>query len=229
MSDFKNELVLSFVQPYLTNTVDHVNSQLVSKYLNKTGSEDPTRSLPPLGVSLEKSRNKKDRVRLENYSCQLGAKQIYLERELPQIHEELMKLDHFDILGVNTSTEYLQETRFNAVVECGVYIPVLYPRQRKPIWSMIYAGKKHSEEDAKTFVKDLKKLKIYGIFHGGLSDVIVRSSQVLIQRPEIKDHPNYQQFLSEAKSPRPFDWRNTTQYYRWLDIHSNKKLRVTYG
>lgn len=227
--NFKNELVLSLVQPYLTNTVDHVNSQLVSKYLNKTGSEDLTRPLPPLGASLQNSRNKKDVARLEKHSCKLGAKQIYLESELPQIHKELMKLENFDVLGVNSDTEYLQENNFSCEVECGIYIPVMYPRQSKPIWSMIYAGKKHSVEDAKTFAKDLQKLKIYGIFHGGLSDVIVKSSQMLIESPEMKNHPRYQQFLSEAKSPRPFSWRDTTPYYRWDDMHSNKKQRVTYG
>ena len=195
MSDFKNELVLSFVQPYLTNTVDNVNSQLVSKYLYKTGSENPTRPLPPLGVSLQNSRKKKDIARLEKYSCKLGAKQVYLEIELPQIHKELMKLENFDILGINVSTEYLKENSFNCAVECGVYIPVMYPRQRQPIWSMIYAGKKHSVEDAKNFVKDLEKLKIYGIFHGGISDLIIETSQRLIQDPDMKDHPRYNQFV----------------------------------
>ena len=227
--DFKNDLVLSLVQPYLTSVADHVNSQLVSKYLNKTGREDPNRPLAPLGASLQNARKKKDIVRLEKYIHKLGAKQVYLESELPQIHEELMKLEHFDILGVNSSTEYLQENSFSAVVECGVYIPVLYPRQRKPIWSMIYAAKKHSVEDATKFVEDLEKHKIHGIFHGGLSDVIVKSSQMLIEHPDIKDHPRYQQFLSESKSPRPFTWRDTTQYYRWDDIHANKKQRVTHG
>jgi len=227
--EFKNELVLSLVQPYLTNVSDHVRSQLVSKYLNETGREDPTRPLPPLGASLHKARKKKDQERMEKYSDKLGVKQVYMEKELPQIHEALSKLKNFDVLGVNSSTEYLQNHTFSCGVECGVYIPVLYPRQKKPIWSLIYAGKKHTFEDAKVFKEDLEKLKIYGKFHGGLTDIVIRSSQMLIQRPEIKDNPQYMLFLSEANSPCPFSWRNTTAYYRWDDIHSNKKQRVTYG
>ena len=227
--DFKNEFVLSLVQPYLTNIADHVNSQLVSKYLNKTGIEDPKRPLPPLGAYLQNSRKRKEQKRLENYSFKLGAKQVYLESELPQIHEELMKFKNFDILGINSSTEYLQEGSFSASVECGVYIPVLYPRQRKPIWSMIYAGLKHTFEDAEVFVKDLEKIKIHGVFHGGIPDIVVKSSQALLQHPDITEHPRYNQIDSEARSPTPFTWRDTTQYYRWDDLHSNKKQRVTHG
>ena len=226
---FKNELVLSLVQPHLTNKADHVNSQLASKYLNKTGSENPNRPLPPLGVSLQRSRNKKDRVRLEKYSSKFDLKQIYLESELQKIHVEIMKFENYDILDINSSVDYLKEGTFNCGVECGVFIPVMYPRQREPVWSMIYAGKKHTLEDAKVFIKDLEKLKIYGKFHGGLNDINIESTKLILQSPDIKDHPNYKKFVTEVNSPRPFDFLSTTQYFRWCDLHSNKKHRVTYG
>jgi len=229
MSVFQNELVLSLVQPYLTTAVDHVNSQLVSKYLFKTGSENPTRPVPPFGHLIKQSREKKDSVRLAKHCSKLGVKEVYLESELPKIHEELMKLSSCDILDVNSSIEKLKEDSFNCEVECGVYIPVIYPRQNKPIWSMIYAGKNHSLKDAKVFVKSLEKMKLYGAFHGGLQDIIVESAKSLIQKPDIEYHPQYQQFLSDARSPRPFVWQHTTLTYRWEDLHSNKKPRVTYG
>ena len=229
MTSFRNELVLSLVQPYLKNPFDHLSSQRVSKYLHKTGSKDPNRPLPPLGWTLKNQRKKKDKFRLEKHCANIGAKEVYLESEIPIIHDALMKLGMYDILDVNVNIDYLKENQFFHQVECGVYIPVMYPRQTRPVWSMIFSGKKHKDiKDAKQFLKSIEFLKIYGVFHGGLSDVIIKTSKSLLQRDDIKDHPRYKQFLSEANSPCPFSCFYTTASYRWEDLHSTKK-RVTFG
>jgi len=234
--EFKNELVLSFVQSYLNNAVDHINSQLTSKYLYSTGSKDLNRPLPPLGLTIKKSRKKKDIIRLEKHCAKLKVKEVYLESELPAIHSELVKLEAYDILNVNFSMEYLKNTNLfdvndydNSNIESGVYIPVMYPRQVKPVWSMIYAAKKHSVNQAKKFVEDLKRLKIHGIFHGGLSFLIIETSKLIIQQPRNKSDSRYTQWLTEANSPYPFDWWYTTSHYRWTDMLSNRKPRVTHG
>lgn len=219
---FSNELVLSFVQPFLKVSTDHANSQLVSKYLNKTGSENPLRPKSPFGYKLALKRKRKDKKRLMKHASKLEIKQIYLEEELPKIHEELLKLRCCDVMN-----EYVEGS--SVEVKCGIYIPVMYPNQRKPIWSLIYAAKKHSVEEANYFLKELERLRIYGVFHGGLDDEVVESSKALIKRPGIKNHPNYTRFLSESKSPCPFQWYTSTLYYRWIDASSNKMRVITYG
>ena len=227
------ELVLSLAQSYLTDPVDHVNSQLVSKYLHKTGREDPTRHLPPLGWTIENSRKKRDKTRLQKHASELGAKQVYLESELPQIHEELMKTTVSDILGVNMSIENLKENQFTCKVTQGVYIPVMYPRQKKPIWSMIFSGVNHTVDEMKGLVNALLKMKIHGLYHSGISEAIIQTAQTLISDkerfPDIEDHPNYARFVIEAASAFPFDWYYTTLHFRWSDLHSNGKSVITHG
>ena len=64
--DSNNELVLSIVQPYM-EALDHIRSRIVSRYLLKTGNEDPDRpTLQPIELSQEYI--KKDKVRLNRQS-----------------------------------------------------------------------------------------------------------------------------------------------------------------
>ena len=120
-SKMAEELVLSLVQPYLTNVKDHINSQLVSKYLCKTGHEDPGRPLAPIGIQIVQDRTKKDNILLATHASNIGAKQVYHESELHKIHTALKNCD---ALGYNLSTDYLEENEFKCSVECGVYIPL---------------------------------------------------------------------------------------------------------
>ena len=247
MSVFKNELVLYLVQPYLKCPVDHVNSKLVSKYLLKTGNNDPDRPKPSTGQFIEYSRKKKDQLRLELHASKLGLKQVYTVNELARIHEEVKKQPNYDILDVNVSIEYLKTNTFHNSVDAGWYIPVMYKRQKLPLYSLIFAEKNHTAEEASEFVNALEKLRIHALYHNGKSDEEYEMAQLTVDRGNPEDTPPVLQdieaavrFLYQvrryreavklmAENKRPFSWRYCTTMKRWDDLHSDKHALITIG
>ena len=127
--NYRNEFVVSLVQSYLGEK-DYVNSQLVSKFLNKVGKENLKKPLAPFGWSLAHKRTKKDKIRIEKQKLSHNLKQVYTVTELEAIHEKIKKLKVFDILDVNSSIEYLQNNIFVNELKAGFYIPVLYKGQK---------------------------------------------------------------------------------------------------
>lgn len=211
------ELVLTLVQPFLRNA-DHVNSRLVSKWLYKTGMEDPDRPLPPLGWTVQKSRKKADSVRLAKHATKLGVKQVYTVGELPQIHEALVQNGLYNILGVNVSTDYLQEQSFTCSVQAGFYVPVMYKRQRHPFYSLIFAIKDRTPTEVTAFGQILKDLRINAVFHAGVPDFIYDYAQTLAENHDPEDeHPDYRIVMERAKLPRPFTWHSCTTYRRFME------------
>ena len=209
------ELVLSLVQPFLRNA-DHVNSRLVSKWLYKTGNEDPNRPLPPVGWILQKSRKKAESARLAKHADKLGVKEVYTVGELPQIHEDLIKSGLYNILGVNMSTDFLEGRSFKCSVHAGFYVPVMYKHQRQPFYSLIFATKNRTPDEVKEFDNVLKDLRINAVFHAGVEDFLYDYAETLAEHhdPE-EEHPDYRIVIERAKLPRPFRWSSCTTYKRF--------------
>jgi hypothetical protein len=228
-TNYKHEFVLSLAQPYLQSKKDYVNSQLVSKFLNKVGTENPFKPVAPFGWSLVNKRKKKDYDRIEKHKAKHNLNQVYMVTELEAIHEKIKKLDVFDILDVNSSIDYLNNNSFINELKAGFYLPVLYKGQRKPLYSMVFELHKHSIQEMQQFKKNLKKLQIDVVFHPAVNDYIYDYALSLQNQT---DHPDYVHTTQFRKLPRPFRWLDTTNYYRWYDIHERlvgKKALITIG
>ena len=238
MSSFTKQFVLSLAQPYLTNQTDHVNSMLISKYLLKTGLEDPNRPMPSIGQSIKCNRKKKEDIRLKNIASNSGLKQVYTVCELSLIHQEITKLPNYDILGINSSIEYLASNRFICHVERGLYLPVMYKWQRKPLYSMIFLSKNHTDEEVSEFEKSLEKMNIYAVYHCGKAEIDYDMAQMIIARGNPEDTPGqnmydvkrYKDSVALMANPEyPFCNFYCTTAKRWSDVNCNRPQLITIG
>ena len=233
--DFQNELVLSLVQPLLKDRKDHVNSKMVTKFLLKSGNEDPNRPMPPLGWSLSHSRKKTDTKRLQLHSTKHNLKGVYLESELPALHSLITSLPAFDILGVNLSTEYLDGNSFSCKVFRGWYLPVMYKRQKQPFFSMIFKNENHTQEEETQFLENLQDLGIHAVYHHGVADIMYELAEMQMKDPKPSSDDRIRlTFWDEAKEllenpRRPFRYWVCTTTKRWNDIHSSKTRIITIG
>jgi hypothetical protein len=190
----------------------------VSKWLYKTGKEDPNRPLPPLGWTLEKSRKKRDTTRLAKHATKRKVKQVYTADELPQIHEALIKRGLYSILDVNVNTDYLTKLGggFKCKVDGGFYLPVMYRRERTPMYSLIYATQNSAEIAA--FEKILKDLRLSAVLHPGVSDFSYDYARAVIRNHRPEDpHPDYDYYMELTKNPPPFWWGSCTTYQRRIE------------
>jgi hypothetical protein len=210
-----NELVLSLVQPYLQDPQDYANSQLVSKWLHKTGTENPLRPLAPLGWRLEAVRKPADRKRLLKHATKHAVQSVYLASELPEIHSQLIELGMYSIIGENVRAPSGEDS-FTCEVEPGFYLPVMYKRQNRPIYSLILALDGKSPAYLKKYRRALAKLQIQAVFHPGIPLHTETYARHIVERHDPnREHPDYKWAMIIAKMPDPFSWRYTTFHKRF--------------
>ena len=149
---FTNEFVLSLVQSYIHDPADFAHSQQLTKYLYNTSITNPNKKKPPTRFTIEFKRTKKDRNRLVKHSQKNSLKSVYTHDELPILFETITTFPVFDILGINADTDYLDKNSYMCTVKQGWYIPVMYKRQNRPFYSMIFSNKNHTKEEETNFL-----------------------------------------------------------------------------
>ena len=220
---FTTEFVLSLVQSYIHDPADFANSQQISKYLYNTGITNPNRKKAPIGFTIEYKRSKKDINRLLKHSDKHFLRNVYTQDELSVLFETITSFPVFDILGINADTDYLEDNSYICTVKQGWYIPVIYKRQNRPFYSMIFSNTNHTKEEETNFLKLLHNSKIYAVYHSGKTNEDSTHIQYLLD--------NYHNELSEEEivafkdfiKPPPFICNYTTHYKRWCDHHSEKQ------
>jgi hypothetical protein len=185
--------------------------------------------LPPLGWTLEKSRKKRDTTRLAKHATKHEVKQVYTVGELPQIHEALIKRGLYSILGVNVSTAYVDSRSMDDHVEAGFYVPVMYKRQLKPFYSLVFATKNQAPSDIDAFRQLLDNMRLHAVFHAGVSNFIYDYAETLASHhnPD-NEHPDYRHVMELSKLPRPFRCWSSTTFQRWSESRAADKL-ITIG
>lgn len=166
MSNWTAEFVLTLAQPYLKHPIDLSCSRAVSKALNENGKMLQN-SLPKLQDSIERNRKKTEKNRLEKKAEKAKLSNVYTEKELGRIHEQVKKFSHFDIFGENVDLRYLNWSSYYSGVYPGWYIPVMYYRQKSIIFSLVFNQTKHTKEEEKIFLKTMKGLGITLVYNVG--------------------------------------------------------------
>jgi len=171
-TNFKQEFVLSLVHSYMKTASEQLNCRLVSKYLLDTGNHDPSRILPTtFAKKFNGSRTTEQKLLVETVAKRNKVIEAYLPEELSKIHEQILKLPCYDILGINASlNSYLTIVNPLSLASIlnnppGWYLPVVYKGQRKIYYSMIFDTQKHTNQEALDFCQFLATVKLTAVYN----------------------------------------------------------------